>query len=316
MYWGASTFAPRVDNLFFWLVGLCSLILLLIAGIVLYFLVKYRAGNPDVDRSHPPETNAKLEIPIVAIFTIIMLGLFVWSAREFFSLHTPPKDSMEIYVLGKQWMWKFQHADGRTEVNELHIPMDKDIKLILTSQDVIHSLYIPAFRIKQDALPDRYTTIWFRANKTGTFDLDCTQYCGTQHAKMLAQVIVQTPEDFRRWRSGGFEKSSVTAESPLLQKGGELYRSRGCYSCHNANESPPIAPRLDGLFGLEVALDNGQKVRADENYLRESIMNPNAKITQGFAAQMPTFSGILSEADITALVEYLKSMKKTEKRNE
>jgi cytochrome c oxidase subunit 2 len=228
------------------------------------------------------------------------MAIFVWGAVVYFKERTPPADSTEVYVVAKQWMWKVEHAEGQREINELHVPVGRDVKLIMTSQDVIHSFYIPAFRIKQDVLPGRYTVEWFRATKSGVYHLFCAEYCGTQHSGMVGSIIVQEPAEYEAWINGG-------STGPLSANGEKIFAELGCATCHRS-DTQGRGPNLEGVFGKPVQLEDGRTVTADENYLRECILDPGAKRVKGFQPIMPTFQGLVSEEQVNALVAYIKSI--------
>ena len=277
----------------------CGATTLLIFAVVAFFAMKYR-------RSHGREATPIHGSLILEIgWSVIPLGLFivmfVWGALIFFDVRTPPQDSAEVYVVAKQWMWKLQHMEGQSEINELHVPVGRDIKLIMTSQDVIHSFYVPAFRIKQDVIPGRYTTMWFRATRPGTYHLFCAQYCGTMHSGMIGDVVVMEPAQYQSWMSGG----PVTGS--LAQNGQALFQQLGCSTCHRFDVQGR-GPNLTGVFGKPVQLEDGRTVVADENYVRESILSPAAKVVSGFKPIMPVFQGQVSEEQLTALVAYVKSL--------
>ncbi|HVR25532.1 MAG TPA: c-type cytochrome, partial [Candidatus Polarisedimenticolia bacterium] len=226
--------------------------------------------------------------------------IFVWGALVYFKERTPPTDASEVYVVAKQWMWKVEHAEGQREINELHVPVGRDVKLIMTSQDVIHSFYIPAFRIKQDVLPGRYSVEWFRATKPGVYHLFCAEYCGTQHSGMVGSIVVQEPAQYEAWMNGG-------STGPLSASGEKIFAELGCATCHH-NDTQGRGPNLQGVFGQPVQLEDGRTVTADENYLRECILDPGAKRVKGFQPIMPTFQGLVSEEQVNALVAYIKSI--------
>ena len=229
------------------------------------------------------------------------MAIFVWGAVIYFYERTPPRDASEVYVVAKQWMWKLQHQEGPREINELHVPVGRNVKLIMTSQDVIHSFYVPAFRIKQDVLPGRYTTAWFRPTKAGTYHLFCAEYCGTQHSGMIGQVVVLEPAQYQAWLSGG------GAAGSMASNGQNIFLQLGCSTCHRS-DTQGRGPNLVGLFGKPVQLEDGRMVTADENYIRESILAPGAKIVSGFKPIMPVFQGLVSEDQLNALVAYVKSL--------
>ena len=219
----------------------------------------------------------------------------------YFKERTAPRGATQIYVVAKQWMWKLQHEEGQREINELHVPVGRDVEMIMTSQDVIHSFYVPAFRIKQDVLPGRYTTLWFRPTRSGTYHLFCAEYCGTQHSGMIGQVVVLEPAQYESWLSGGLASGS------LASSGQSIFQQLGCATCHRS-DTQGRGPNLIGLFGKPVQLEDGRAVTADENYIRESILNPSAKIVSGFKPIMPVFQGLVSEEQLNALIAYIKSL--------
>jgi len=296
----ASTTAVQVDYLFWFLTGLSALLMLIIFGPMIYFLFKYRRLNL-VDRHLPDFPTHRIEITWSVIPLFIVLGIFVWGSSVFYSMARVPSQGLEINVVGKQWMWHIQHAEGNREINELHVPVGQTVKLTLASEDVIHSFYLPAFRIKQDVVPGRYRTEWFQATKTGTFPLYCAEYCGTFHSGMIGRVFVMSPTAYEQWLERGQPGDS------LAQSGERLFRELGCSGCHMGN-STIRAPRLEGLFGKPVPLQNGTIVRADEKYIRDSILLPQLQITAGYEPLMPTFQGRLSEDQLFQIIAYIKSL--------
>jgi cytochrome c oxidase subunit 2 len=300
----ASTFAKDVDALYFALVAITAFFALLIYFLIAFFSVRYKRGS-QVDRSNPPASNHKLEAAWIIIPLAIELVLFTWSTDIYFKMADVPKDAMEVTSVGKQWMWKFQSPGGQREINELHVPVGKRVKVTMISQDVIHSLYFPAFRVKQDVLPGRYTTLWFEATKVGTYHMFCAEYCGNQHSGMVGRVVVMSPGDYQRWLSGG-----NATETPAVA-GEKLFMQTGCNTCHQASGAGR-APSLEGVFGTDVPLVDGGTAHVDEDYLRESITNPRAKQHAGYDAIMPTYAGQISEEGIMQLIAYIKSMAKNE----
>ena len=297
----ASTMAPRVDALYFFLLAIAVVFSVLIAGLIVYYAIRYRRRSADAVGTRIRE-GMVLEITWTVIPLIITMVIFVWGASIYFAMASPPPETLNIYVVGKQWMWKFQHLDGRREINELHVPVERDVKLITTSEDVIHDLFVPAFRIKADVLPGRYINIWFRATKPGRYHLFCAEYCGTKHSGMTGEVIVMEPAEYQDWLSGGAREGS------LASAGEKLFGDLACNTCHRP-DSQGRGPVLNGLFGRTVALVGGGMLIADEGYIRESILNPSAKITAGFQPIMPTFQGLVTEEQLLELVEYVKSLK-------
>lgn len=295
----ASTFAAQVDYLYFFLVAVSVFFTLLIAGVIVYFAVRYRRRS-ETDRPPHVETSKTLEIVWSVIPLLIVLVMFFWGAQVFMLQRAEPPGALTISVTGKKWMWKFQHPNGKREINTLHVPVGQPVILRMASEDVIHDVFIPAFRVKQDVLPGRYTTEWFEATKTGIYHLFCNQYCGTQHSNMIGSVIVMEPTSYQAWLAG------FTGESP--EKAGEaLFSKLACNTCHMAGTASR-GPDLAGVFGNKVALQNGQVVVADENYIRESILNPQAKVVAGFEPVMPSFQGVVSEEQLTQLVAYIRTL--------
>jgi cytochrome c oxidase subunit II len=295
----ASTTAGSVDALFIFLVLLSAFMSVAIFIMITVFALRYRyrAGQ----QAQQIEGSNILELTWSVVPLAVFMVIFVWGAVIFFQERTPPRGAAEIYVVAKQWMWKLQHEEGQREINELHVPVGRDVKMIMTSQDVIHSFYVPAFRIKQDVLPGRYTTAWFRATRPGTYHLFCAEYCGTQHSGMIGQVVVMEPAQYQAWLTGGAAFGSMAAN------GESMFLQLGCSTCHRS-DTQGRGPNLAGLFGSKVQLENGRTVTADENYIRESILNPSAKVTSGFKPIMPVFQGLVSEEQLTALVAYVKSL--------
>jgi len=292
--------AGRVDALYFFFVAVTAFFSLLIAVAVIVFAVRYRRRSAD-EVGAPIHGSLILELTWTFIPLAIAMVMFVWGAGVFFQLQNPPADAMEIYVVGKRWMWKAQHVSGQREINELHVPLGQPVKLIIGSEDVIHSFYIPGFRVKMDAVPGRTTTLWFEATKTGTFHLFCAEYCGTSHSKMIGRVVVLNPTDFQTWLGGGPQTGT------LAENGERLFTSLGCVTCHKG-DSGARGPDLKGVFGKTVTMMNGEQVVADENYLRESIVTPTARMVAGYAPLMPTFQGQVSEEQLVQLIAYIKSL--------
>jgi cytochrome c oxidase subunit II len=297
----ASTVAGRVDALYFTLLGIAVFFSLLIAGLIVFYAVRYRRRNADSvgARIHG---GMALEVTWTVIPFLITMVIFVWGASVFVAMSSPPPETLNIYVVGKQWMWKFQHLDGRREIDELHVPVGRAIKLIMTSEDVIHDVFVPAFRVKADVLPGRYTSIWFEPTKPGRYHLFCAEYCGTRHSGMVGEVVVLEPSEYQAWLS------SEGNEGSLAAAGGRLFSALACNTCHRP-DSQDRGPVLDGLFGKTVTLQDGQTVTVDESYVRESILNPTAKVSAGFQPIMPTFQGLVTEDQLQELVEYIKSLK-------
>jgi cytochrome c oxidase subunit 2 len=294
----ASTMARNVDALYIFLLIVCGMMTLLIFVCLAYFAARFR-HRPGV-RAEQIEGSTPLEITWSTIPFLVFMVIFAWGAAVYFKERTPPADATEVYVVAKQWMWKLEHAEGQREINELHVPVGRDVKLIMTSQDVIHSFYIPAFRVKQDVLPGRYTVEWFRATKPGVYHLFCAEYCGTQHSGMVGDIVVQEPAQYEAWMNGG-------STGPLSATGEKVFAELRCVTCHR-NDTQGRGPNLQGVFGKRVQLEDGRTVTADENYLRECILEPGSKRVKGFQPIMPTFQGLVSEEQVNALVAYIKSI--------
>ena len=297
----ASTVSGRVDALYFYLSGVTAFFTLLISGVLVFFVIKYRRRSP-YEIPRPIAGSHKLETLWSVIPFMIAMSMFAWGAQIYFTNSRPPKNANEIYVVGKQWMWKIQHSTGQREINELHVPVGRKIKLIMTSEDTIHDFFVPAFRIKADVLPGKYTMQWFEATKPGTYHLFCAEYCGMNHSGMIGSVIVMQPADFDNWLSG-----NASQQSPAVA-GQQLFQSLGCVSCHGANGEGGRGPGLVGLFGSKVFLTNNQTLTADEAYIRESIENPQSKIVEGFGPIMPTFQGQVSPEQLIQIMAFIKSL--------
>jgi cytochrome c oxidase subunit 2 len=297
----ASTMAGHVDALYIFLLIVTGLMTLLIFTCLIFFAARFR-HRPGVP-AEQIEGSTPLEITWSAIPFVIFMVIFAWGASVYFKERTPPSDATEVYVVAKQWMWKLEHAEGQREINELHVPVGRDVKLIMTSQDVIHSFYIPAFRMKQDVLPGRYTVEWFRATKPGVYHLFCAEYCGTQHSGMVGSIVVLEPSQYEAWMNGG-------STGPLSATGEKIFAELGCSTCHRT-DTQGRGPNLQGVFGKPVQLEDGRTVTADENYVRECILDPGARRVKGFQPIMPTFQGLVSEEQVNALVAYIKSISGT-----
>jgi cytochrome c oxidase subunit II len=295
----ASTMSGQVDAIFIFLVIVSLFFSLVIAGMIIYFAVKYRRRSPE-DRPEAVHGSILLELTWSIIPLLIALFIFAWGAKIYFEMRRPPASSMDVYVVGKQWMWKFQHPSGRREINELHIPVDRPVKLTMATEDVIHSFFVPAFRVKYDVVPGTYRTMWFQATKPGTYKLFCAEYCGNKHAGMTGRVVVMEPDQFESWLSGVQGLSVVGS-------GEKLFNDLGCVTCHK-QDSSGRGPTLHGLFGKKVEFESGESIVADENYLRESIHNPQAKIVKGYQPIMPTYQGLITEEGLLQIIAFIKSL--------
>ncbi len=294
-----SSGAAQIDWLYF---GLILMSLFFIAAVflpIIFFSVRYRRGS-SADRSNPSSGSNLLESGWTLFPLLVGLGFFTWGAVVYYHIERPPRDALQVQVVGKQWMWKLQHAEGKKEINELHLPLGRTVNLTMTSQDVIHSFFVPAFRIKQDVVPGKYTSEWFRPTRLGEYHLFCAEYCGTNHSAMIGRVVVMRPADYERWLATGETGRSIVFE------GRRLFHERGCSGCH-VGSAAIHAPPLDGIYGRQVPLASGEIVTADEQYLRDSILVPGKQISAGYENLMPSFSGHITEAEIMQIIAYLKS---------
>jgi cytochrome c oxidase subunit 2 len=295
----ASSVAPLVDGLYLSLVVITGAVSLLIWLVIFFFAIKYRR-RPDNELAQEQEPPAILEMTWTVVPLLIFIGIFVAGSLVFFRMQAVPTNALEVYATGRQWMWKFQHPTGQREINTLHVPVGRVVKITMASEDVIHSLWFPSFRVKTDVLPNRYRNMWFQATKTGTFHIFCAEYCGTEHSGMVGSVIVMEPTEYQRWLAGGSEGS-------LASQGEQLFQKYACNTCH-MDTAGGRGPVLAGVYGRTVPLSDGSTVTVDENYIRESILNPQAKIAAGFQPIMPTFQGQVSEEDLIRLLAYVKSL--------
>jgi cytochrome c oxidase subunit 2 len=295
----ASTMAGRVDLLYFFLLALSAFFSILIAALIVTFAIRYRRRS---EREVPPAIHGSvpLELTWSAIPLLIVLVVFFWAADIFFAMARPPAGAVDVYVVGKRWMWKAQHLTGQREINELHVPVGVPIRVNLTSEDVIHSFYVPAFRVKKDAVPGLYSATWFEATKPGRYHWFCAEYCGTKHSQMIGSVVVMEPADFQAWLSG-------SATGSLASAGEKLFQDLGCGTCHRP-DSLARGPNLQHLYGGQVRLASGETLAADETYIRESIVNPAAKVVAGFQPIMPTYQGLIGEEGLMQLIAYIQSL--------
>ncbi len=297
----ASAVATSVDYLYFYLTAVSIVMTALIFAAVFFFAIKYRRRS-EHEIPEPIHGSLKLEIAWSVLPFLIMLTFFWWGAQIFFANASPPPDAMDIYAVGKQWMWKIQYPEGQREINELHVPINRPIKITLASEDVIHSFFIPAFRVKHDVVPGRYDIMWFTATKPGRYHLFCAEYCGTEHSGMVGWVTVMTENDYENWLAGN------GSEGTMAQQGEKLFGQLGCATCHQLDQQGR-GPILRGLYGSRVQLQNGQTVLADDAYVRESILNPNARLVAGYHTDvMPTFQGQITEEQLLQLIVYVKSL--------
>lgn len=296
----ASTIAPYADALYFFLLAMTLVGVLIVGALVFGFSIRYRKErNPEATQI---EGSTLLEATWTIIPLVIFLVAFVWGALLYFRIYNPPTNSMNIYIVGKQWMWKAEHPGGQHEINTLHVPIGRPVQLTMISQDVFHSYSIPEFRVKREVIPGRYTSVWFNATEPGVYHLFCTQYCGTLHSGMIGTVTALTPEDYEKWTAAS------TSGMSLAQNGERLFASMGCNQCHTG-DAAARGPNLAGLYGTKVKMEDGSTQLANEAFLRDTILNPSSHIPAGYKPIMPTYQGQLSEEGLIDLVEYIKSLK-------
>jgi len=298
----ASTYAADVDALYYFIHYVGVFFWVLIVAAIVYFLWRYRRGHKEgVGPSH----SLPLELTWSIIPLILVIAMFLWGFKGFMTLSRAPGNAETINVTARKWSWNFEYGNGQRLTNELHVEVNKPYKLVMTSEDVIHSFYVPSFRNKMDVIPGRYTTFWFEATQTGEHQVFCTEYCGDGHSDMLAKIHVHTPEDFAKWQKESQVEDTTT---PLPELGAKLYNSRACFTCHSTDGSAKVGPSFKGLFGKQEQLADGTTVTVDEEYLRESMLQPNAKVVQGFQPVMPTYQGQLTDREISGLIEYIKTL--------
>ncbi|MGA3399618.1 MAG: cytochrome c oxidase subunit II [Acetobacteraceae bacterium] len=296
----ASANAAETDYLIAGFVAVSAAVLAVVFGLMLFYVVRYRHNSP-IDRGQIAERSFRFEVSWTAATLLIFFGLFIWGSIMYVRLYLPPSNALKIYVVAKQWMWKAEHAGGQREIDTLHVPVNKPVELVMTSQDVIHDFFVPAFRVKRDVLPGQYETLWFRADEVGTYHLFCSQLCGTGHAAMIGSVVVLSDPDYAKWLA-----QNGTSDT-LAQDGKQLFIRYGCSGCHN-DHGTVRAPSLVGLYGSPVPLSNGTTVTADDRYIRDSILQPRSRIVASYAPVMPSFQGVISEGDLLKLVAYIESL--------
>jgi cytochrome c oxidase subunit 2 len=297
----ASVQAVQTDRIYFVLLVLSGVVILLVAALILVFSIRYRRGSKAERGAMPAVMSREFEIGWTSTTLFLTLFIFWWASSTQLSALVAPHNALEIHVVAKQWMWKTQHANGAREINELHVPVDTPVRLVMTSEDVIHSFFVPAFRMKKDVLPGRYTETWFRATKTGVFHLFCAEYCGSEHSRMIGRIVVVEKDNYAQWLA-------AQPQGDGLAKAGEaVFRARGCSGCHS-EASKVHAPDLKGLYGRKVQLADGRTVTADEAYLRDSMLMPRRDVAAGFKPIMPSYAGILTDGEIISLTAYIRSL--------
>lgn len=301
----ASSAAGEVDWLFYFIFYISLFFFALIVGLMIWFTLRYRRRRQGEKGEPTPAHNTALELVWSGIPLLLVIGIFFVGFRGYMRMVVSPDSSYEIQVTGMKWKWLFTYPNGHVDEN-LHVPVETPVRLVMTSPDVIHSLYIPAFRLKKDVVPGRYNKMWFRAVRPGEYVMFCAEYCGTSHSDMLARVVVHPPGEFEKWLE---EAANVLKKLPPAEAGAKLAMTRGCLQCHSADGKAGIGPTFQGLFGHAQPLTNGQTVVVDENYIRESILEPQAKVAAGYDPVMPSYQGRLKDPEIAAIIEYIKTLK-------
>ncbi len=300
----ASSSSAMVDDLFYILLGISIFFFALIVVLMTVFVIVFRRRE-GVEPSPSPSHNTSLELFWTLIPLLIVGFIFYRGFTGFMELRTAPRQAYEIRVVARQWLWMFEYPNGHKD-EQLHVPVDEPVRLVMRSDDVIHGFYVPDFRVQMDVVPGRYTTLWFRAKQPGEHDLYCAQYCGTNHSDMFTKVVVHPPGEFEKWLA---EAGNLFKNMPPAEAGKQLYTRRNCQQCHSLDGTAGTGPSFKGIFGHQTALEGGSSVMVDENYIRESILEPQAKVVQGYKPVMPTYKGILSDEEISDLIEFIKSLK-------
>ncbi len=303
---GTSTVAPQVDALFSFVFIVSIILFVIVVGGTFLFVFRYRKQKRQkVTFTEDLSENTKLEVVWTIIPFILVLIVFFWGFKSYMNIRLAPGDAIDVKVTAQKWFWQFDYPDGVSSTNELVVPVGVPVRLTMSSQDVIHSFFVPNFRVKMDVLPNRYTVAWFEATEPGEYDLFCTEYCGTGHSKMLGKVRAVSENQYLAWIE---ENSSFGEGVSLPELGAKLYKAKACNTCHSTDGSPLVGPSFKGVYGHRVELSDGSTVTADENYLRESILKPQAKVVKGFQPVMPTYQSILKPREVDALIEYIKSL--------
>jgi cytochrome c oxidase subunit 2 len=302
--------AADVDALFYFIFFTALIIFILVVGGIIYFSFKYRRrGDQAAGLTSGVDHNRTLELVWTIIPTILVVIVFAWGFKTFLRLNVVPRNAMEIKVTGKRWLWTFDYPSGQSTINELVVPVNQPVKLLLSSEDMIHSFFVPNFRVKMDVLPNRYTVTWFEALVPGEYDLFCAEYCGTGHSQMLGKVKVLPQEAYEAWLAGAEVEVPAGGGESLLDLGAKLYQQKACFTCHTTDGTPLVGPTLKGVFGREERLTDGSTVTVDENYLRRSLLDPQAEVVAGYQPVMPTFQGLLTDRELDALIAYIKGLK-------
>lgn len=302
----SSTIAGEVDSLFYFIFYTSAILFALVIGVMVYFVFRFKKKDNDDNLTSSVDHNNILEIAWTLVPAILVMIVFFWGFKIYMKMNVIPSNAMEIKVTAQKWFWSFDYAEGINVTNELTVPVNTPVKLLMSSQDVLHSFFVPSFRTKMDVLPNRYSMLWFEATETGEFDLYCTEYCGLSHSEMIGKVIVVTQDEYDEW----VEKASVIDESiPLDVLGKDLFKKKACYTCHSLDGTRLVGPTFKDLFGSEIRHTDGTTAIVDENYIRESLLDPNAKVVEGYSPVMPTFQGQLKDREIDGLSAFIKSLK-------
>lgn len=307
-YWfpaAHTAVSPQVDHLYYWILWASVAMFIAILAVVGYFLYKFKRTPQNLIAQDQITENHTIELAWTIIPTIVVMFVFYAGYKGYLHLTVPPANATEIHVVGKKWMWQFEYKNGIKTIGELVVPVNEPIKLIMTSEDVVHSFFVPNFRIKRDVIPNRYTREWFKADKPGNYQIFCTEYCGDGHSNMLASVRVMTPADYEKWQ----KEQNSGADLPLDALGEKVYNAKGCATCHSIDGSAKTGPTWKGIYGASHKMSDGKVVTVDDNYIKESVLDPKAKVVAGFSPVMPTFAGLLSEREINGIIEYLKKLK-------
>ena len=299
---GLSTLAPEIDSLFYFVTWASTILFFGVVVAVVYLAYKYRRRSAEHVPA-PVEPSKLIEVSWIVVPTILVLVIFIWGFEVFIKQGVAPPDSYQIRVTASSWKWDFEYPNGTVSTGELHVPVDRPVRLQMSSTDVLHSFFIPVFRAKQDVLPDRYSSVWFQATRTGEYQIYCTEYCGAGHSVMLASIVVESQSDFDEW----VETAGVDEDMPLPELGEQLYNQQQCFACHSVDGSPGIGPTFQGLYGTSETMTDGSSVEVDDNYLRESILDPGARVVEGYQNVMPAAYGNLSERQVSGLIEFIKA---------
>lgn len=301
----ASTLAPGVDGLFWFVTAINVIFFLLIVFLIAVFVMRYRRRGPNEITPHITH-NQKLEIAWSVIPLMIVMGIFFWGFHGYVSAQVAPANAIEIQVTGKKWVWQFEYPDGMRTLNEIHVPLNRPVRLVMTSEDVIHSFFVPTFRMKKDVVPGRYTEEWFTPTQAGVHQVFCTEYCGKGHSDMLAKITVDDEAAYQKWLIEGDESLKTM---PLPELGKMVHENRGCATCHSLDGTRGQGPSWKGIYGNVHQMQDGSQIKVDENYIRQSVLEPQAHVVAGFEPVMPTYKGMLRDREVLGVIEFIKTLK-------